>query len=663
MARPSTLGYEPALDGLRAAAVLAVLFFHSGLSWAKGGFLGVDAFFVLSGFLISALLLREWEKTGTIRLADFWWRRARRLFPALVLVLAAVALYAAVLAEPHELSQIRDDGSATVLYLANWHFIGTGHSYFEQFATPSPFRHCWSLAIEEQFYVIWPLIAFGALRLGGKTQALLVILASALGAASATSMIVLFDPRADVSRVYYGTDTRAQALLVGALLAMLWTAHPIVTGRPARALLHGAALVSACALGWFWCFATGNAAWLYRGGFLGHAVLVGIVIMSAMQPSRGPIGRALSCAPLPSLGKISYGVYLWHWPVFVALSPTRFDLPTPLLFALRMGATLLLAVGSYVLVEKPVRDGVWKSWRAKLGLFATAAVSVEALYVLALAAPQPSAAPAAVSAPAAAPRPPWGSGKPAAGDAIRVLLVGDSVASSLAPGLLRAGAERGFLLWNATLPGCGLGSDYGERWMGTWVGPDMRCIHGWRERWKELVEAGRPDVVVLLTGAQDTYDRRLEQVVTRFDEPAGATLLKAELEEAIAVLGNHGAAVVLLTSPHYRLGWPQTLVVDRSYLNPAWVDRFNQVVVEVTEASRGRASAIDLCRVLQPDGPFTAEVAGVRVRTKDRVHLTPAGADLAAAAITPHLLAAGRAARARAEQLLAEPIEGAETGR
>jgi peptidoglycan/LPS O-acetylase OafA/YrhL/lysophospholipase L1-like esterase len=644
---PTTLRHVPALDGIRAVAVIGVILFHSGFSWAKGGFLGVDAFFVLSGFLITALLLGEWARTGRIHFTDFWIRRARRLLPAVVLMLAAVAAYAAFLAAPDELRQIRNDGTATVFYVANWHFIESGRSYFDAFATPSPFRHCWSLAIEEQFYFVWPVIVLVGLRLDAKRRGVLLTSTLVLAAISIAAMAVLFDD-ADVSRAYYGTDTRAQALLVGALLAMIWQARPVVAARYARSALHAAAAVSVCVLGWLWCTATGNAPWLYRDGFLAHALLVAIVIASAMQPRAGIVGRALAWPPLCALGKISYGVYLWHWPVFVALSPTRFDLPPALAFALRIGTTLLLAIASYSLVERPMRDRARTGFRAGLVLAAAAAASLEGLYVLALAAPPRLEAAPQASAAETVPGPPWDPGGAASGP-IRVMLVGDSVASSLAGGLERASVARGFVFWNATLPGCGLASDYGERWVGTWASSDRRCVPGWRERWKQQIEAGRPDVVVLLSGAQDTYDRRVGETVSRFDEDAGAQLARADLEEAIGVLSGRGAAVVLLTAPHYRLGWPQTLEIDRSYLNPLWIDRYNRIVSDTAEASGDVAIAIDLAGILQPEGAWAEEIAGVRVRTKDRVHLTPAGADIATAQIMDAVIASGQAARARCQ--------------
>src|SRR5689334_20249276 len=213
MSQGTKIRYLPALDGLRAFAVAGVICYHGSLSWAGGGFLGVDAFFVLSGFLITTLLLREWRSSthgtewnavGRIDLKGFWTRRARRLLPALLLVLAAVAIYAVLVAAPDELHTIRGDGIASLFYVANWRFIFNGQSYFAQFGAPSPLKHFWSLAIEEQFYLLWPLIVYGILRWRNGSVRALATLAAVVATASAVLMFVLYTPGQDPSRVYYG---------------------------------------------------------------------------------------------------------------------------------------------------------------------------------------------------------------------------------------------------------------------------------------------------------------------------------------------------------------------------------------------------------------------------------------------------------------------------
>src|SRR5262245_17982968 len=241
------------------------MLYHASQPWALGGFLGVDAFFVLSGFLITTLLVREWAARGGINLTGFWIRRARRLLPALVVVMLGIVFYAAVFAAPGELEKIRSDGFATLGYVANWKFILAGQSYFDQFTQPSPFRHMWSLAIEEQFYLVWPLIVFGVLWFTRSIRALLVA-AVAMLVGSALLMALLYVPGHDPSRVYYGTDTRSQSLLIGAIAAILVFHHGPVRTRLMQRTLRVLAFVGAGFTLWLWSNMSEGSTTLYRGG-------------------------------------------------------------------------------------------------------------------------------------------------------------------------------------------------------------------------------------------------------------------------------------------------------------------------------------------------------------------------------------------------------------
>jgi len=235
------LAYQPALDGVRAVAIIAVLLYHGGVSWAQGGFLGVEAFFVLSGFLITSLLVSEWTEIQAIRLGRFWARRARRLLPALFCVIAAVGFYEALAGASRAVPDLLGDGLATLFYVGNWHQIWTGAGYFAQTARPSPLQHTWSLAIEEQFYLLWPLLLLGTLGLSnrGKPKRLVaqplsaaapprlrpLLVFTLVGAlASAVEMGVLYHLGSPLERiwVYYGTDTRSQGLLSGPPSLSAW---------------------------------------------------------------------------------------------------------------------------------------------------------------------------------------------------------------------------------------------------------------------------------------------------------------------------------------------------------------------------------------------------------------------------------------------------------
>jgi peptidoglycan/LPS O-acetylase OafA/YrhL len=358
-----------ALDGLRGVAVLTVVLYHFAPGIAPGGFLGVDLFFVLSGYLITSLLVTEWSATRQIRLATFWLRRARRLLPALLLVLAAVGVYELVHASRVEAHHVGSDGLWSMVYLANWHFIYSGQSYIQQFLyrTPSPLRHMWSLAIEEQFYLAWPLLVAGVgaiakqrrlrtLRQYQQFRALLLLLCAGLGAASFARMLMLYSPGADPSRVYYGTDSRAFIVLVGASLGVLSAGTPVVR-HSRRAPLIGLGIAAALVLGIMTTSLTTSSRFLYEGGYGLIAVIMVVVLAAAAQPGANPLARLFEWRPLVGLGLISYGVYLWHWPIGLWVTSANSGLDGPGLFVLRCALTLAAALASYCLVEMPIRRG------------------------------------------------------------------------------------------------------------------------------------------------------------------------------------------------------------------------------------------------------------------------------------------------------------------
>jgi len=359
-----------ALDGLRGVAVLVVVLYHFSPGILPGGFIGVDMFFVLSGFLITSLLVNEWEGTRRISLPAFWSRRARRLLPALFLVLIVVGFYAVFIAHAVEAQHVANDGLAALSYVANWRFIASGQAYIQTYTNQaaSPLRHMWSLAIEEQFYLLWPLlvagiglvVARGPDRAGRRRRRLrrtLVTVCVVLGAASVLRMVTLYQPGGDPNRVYYGTDTRAFVLLIGAALGA-WTAGvPIVTSPRARRLLVGVGCISAGALVAVMATVTTNSPWLYEGGYGLLAVAIVVVLAAAAQPGRNLLARLLEWRPLVGLGLISYGVYLWHWPATVWLTTHSTGLSGFALFTLRAVTTLGVSIASYVLVEQPIRRG------------------------------------------------------------------------------------------------------------------------------------------------------------------------------------------------------------------------------------------------------------------------------------------------------------------
>jgi peptidoglycan/LPS O-acetylase OafA/YrhL len=399
------LRYLPGLDGVRALAVAAVVLFHAGLSWIPGGFLGVDVFFVLSGFLITSLLLREFASTGRIRFGAFYLRRARRLLPALFAMLAAVAIVSGFFF-PDTAPGVRQDLPSALTYWSNWWYILQHQSYFAQLGPPPVLQHLWSLAVEEQFYLVWPLVTVAVLTAarywrnahgpGPHNRAALGVVA-ALGAIASTAWMAWLSVHGSlpdsvlnlgVSRMYFGTDTHAMSLLTGAALACVWrTEHlqSVLTGLGRRCV---GILGIACMAGLIatFCLAQVNSTVLYRGGFLVFAIVAAGAIAAATCAGTVP-ARLLSVAPLLWLGQRSYAIYLWHWPIDEFTRP-GVDVPVSGLvnLSLRLTLTVLLAELSYRFVETPVRRGdlgrAWKryaggaaSWRAR----AAAAVGATAL--------------------------------------------------------------------------------------------------------------------------------------------------------------------------------------------------------------------------------------------------------------------------------------------
>jgi peptidoglycan/LPS O-acetylase OafA/YrhL len=364
---PAKTGYLPGLDGLRAISVIAVLLYHADMPWLNGGFLGVEVFFVISGYLITLLLTQEHERTSRISLKDFWMRRARRLLAALYTLLATVSVIVLIFYR-EDASKLAGQVWAALTYVTNWFLIFSEQSYFALTERPLVFQHLWSLAIEEQFYLVWPLLLLGLLRLF-KGRHLPIAGVVTLGAiASLLWMAYLYQPAMDPSRAYYGTDTRASGLLLGAALALVWKPGHRFRGE-AEVKRVGLDLVGLVALGVVvGCFAQfhDTDSFLFRGGFALLSVTSCVAIAAAVHPGT-TIGRLLGLPFMVWVGKRSYSLYLWHWPIFVYTQP---EIDTPLTLyptlVLRLTLTVVAAELSYRYVEVPIRNGAFRRWRQRL---------------------------------------------------------------------------------------------------------------------------------------------------------------------------------------------------------------------------------------------------------------------------------------------------------
>ncbi len=362
--------YMPGLDGLRAIAVLSVIAFHLGFGWAPGGLLGVGIFFTLSGYLITDILLAQLN-SGRIHLARFWGARARRLLPALFLMLFVVVAWVTVFG-PAQPQQFRDAVLASALYVSNWQLIFGDVSYFARFGPPGPLNHLWSLAIEEQFYILWPFMLMVGARLVREAplpsgvRPRLALATLGLAVVSAILMGALYHPSLDPSRVYYGTDTRAGELLFGAALAMVWPSRRLSRGIApgARNLLDGLGVAGLAGIALLIWQTSQYSTFLYRGGFVLLSVATVLVVAALAHPACR-LGPILGWAPLRWVGVRSYGIYLWHFPIIVLTTPGGVaDGREYLREALQVAAILAVSALSWRYVEEPVRHGaLGRLWR------------------------------------------------------------------------------------------------------------------------------------------------------------------------------------------------------------------------------------------------------------------------------------------------------------
>ena len=629
-----------AFDGIRGLAVVAVLLFHAQLAGARGGFLGVSAFFTLSGFLITTLLLDEHRRTGSLSLRAFWSRRARRLLPAAFLTVSGVLLFAAMLATGDQLRALRGDVLGALADVANWRFYFAGRDYSALFSAPSPVAHFWSLAIEEQFYLVFPLLMLGVVRVVRGNRALLATVLAAGAAASIVAGNVLVRTTGE-SRVYYGTDTRAAELLIGALLAVALTGRPMPRPSRTRATVAAVAGTGALALMVFWWATVPQASrWLYEGGFAVHACLTVVVIAAARQA--GPFARALAWRPLAAVGLLSYGIYLFHWPIYLWLSPERTGLSTAPLLALRLTVTLALAGASYLLLERPIRYGrrtprVWP----RVAAIGTAAALVAGAFTITWTTPAPEVtltalgdapSPIALATPITtrvhparsiaaharnAIRPVVMYRKPMTIRPLRVLVVGDSVGITLGRGFeLWARASGGTVVDNIALKYCPLGRTLPAQ-QGMAMNESLgRC--DWTQRWAEAVRDFDPDVVVVMFSIWEASPRRLPD--GGWQQPGDAAFDRWQLSEyqaAADTLSARGAALVWMNAPCVRDGpvTPGTALYT--------VDR---VTIPKLARSRAGVHPVDLEHAICPHDAFSNSFGSVTDFRPDGGHFSDRGA-------------------------------------
>ncbi len=633
------LVHLPGLDGLRGLAVIGVICFHGNWSWMQGGYLGVSLFFTLSGFLITSLLLVEKRRTGGVSLRQFWGRRFRRVLPAAWLTLLAVLIAGWFLLDANEVSSFRGDMRASLLQVANWRFLFEGQSYGDLFRSPSPVLHLWSLSIEEQLYLVYPLLLVGLLAVArGRRQ--LAALVLGVGALLSWGVPVLLG--ASLDRIYYGTDTRAGELLAGALLA-LFVANPrrrqvLIRGVWPRTGLAVGGIVALAATLAMWVTIPRTSAFLSSGGLAVVSVTSVVLVLSAAS-GVGPVAAICGWSPLRWAGRVSYGAYLFHWPLLVFMTERRTGLSHVPRFLLVVAITFVLAELSMRLVEQPVRQRTGLFARRRFRPALVTPIVLVALFAGLLAiSPEGrrqtfdfdraqanleelnkrtadearegndlAALPVARVGPAPTRINPHGRhtrrhSLPPPPEP-RVAVFGDSTMLSLA-----------LLLGSWQLGGAPLSAVEGEVELGCGIARGGQrktfmvertrpACDSWATTWAKQVRADNLDVAVVAPGEWELVDHAMEgsTVWRRVGDPIWDAYVRSEILAANDVLASNGAVVVWLTVPDFgTVDADQLPEWQRSSHDPWRVQRLNEILREAVAQRPDTARLVDLATWMVP---------------------------------------------------------------
>jgi peptidoglycan/LPS O-acetylase OafA/YrhL len=661
------MGYQPGLDGLRAISVIAVIFYHAGFSWMHGGFLGVEVFFVVSGFLITSLLIEERERTGGIALRQFWLRRARRLLPALFAVLIAIGAWIALFGTAQQQSDLHRDVLPGLFYFANWGQIFGGTQYFGNF---SPLRHLWSLAVEEQWYLFWPPIFVLLTR---RNKRIADIGRAVLIAAFVVMLLTFFlaSPTALTSDrtnfLYLSTLTRSSGLLLGAGAAFLWRPWRMkaAASSPAGLKLSAAGLAATALMVCFFATAHLTDRSLYRWQLAATSILSLVVVAVVVHPAAAT-ARAFFGSPwLVAIGKRSYGIYLWSWPISVICgayvgSWTR--------FIAAMSVTIVVSEFSYKYIETPIRKGGLRNWFDRprdnqwssrtIAACAAAVVVVGSLTVFYAgvdqfdraaggpdvaidlskvqtpaadfaAAPSTTAASVVAVAPVVQP----------AGPA-RVVIVGDSQAHALAINL-PSGIESAFTISDGSVEGCSVYEDGTVHSSRSGFNRSFADCGGWADKWAKAASKNKAQIALVVLGAWDVFDVDVNGKSVPFNTPAADQRFVDNLGVGVAALRSAGSKVALLEVPCMRptdvKGAGVPALPERG--DDARVAHLNRLLQQVAAADPANISFVKGPTEWCNDRAISSDL-GYRW---DGVHVYKPGAKLIYETIAPALLAIPRA--------------------
>ena len=610
------------------------MLFHGGV--LTGGYLGVDAFFVLSGFLITSLILHEICNEGQLNRSRFWARRARRLLPALFLMLFAVCAYAVLFAQQSELDRIRGDALATVFYVANWHAIFSGHGYWELFQTPSPLEHMWSLAIEEQFYVIWPLVVVAIAAIAATitrprnqhtNPAPLVFAIALIAGISSTIWCSVLFRADDVSRAYLGTDTRAGSILFGSAFAAWTVWKGPFRSHTSRIALEILAIAATIGVAIAWIHLNGQDLLLYRGGLLLSGLGILTIIAAVAHPTKGPLHKILAWKPFVAIGLISYGLYLWHWPLYVLLNEQRTGLNGTPLLTLRIATSFAVALTSYYLIEKPIRHHPLPKKLNIIIIPLTITALISTIYLTTANATK-ATSPTALSS---------GSENIDLGDAMaadgnanrRILVVGDSVGGNIATAAQKLQSELGLQIVDATSAGCILSGAEAVR---TTINAKTQTIKSnpCSDTWVGSSQQFGSATVLFVYGTAAAFtDLQIDGKWVGACDPVYKTWYSEKVRPMLQQIAL-GADVHIALLPQIEGTWLPSDAKQR-------INCINDVTQSVAQ-SEANVSTIDLASIVCPDG-ICRETIGSDPFRIDGLHYSAPAAELVARALLTDILA------------------------
>jgi peptidoglycan/LPS O-acetylase OafA/YrhL len=615
---PRGFGYVGAFDGMRGIGLAAVLIYHGGYTLLPGAYFSISMFFTLSGFLITMLMIREVATKGRIALGAFWLRRARRLLPVALTTLVAILVlhrYFGAIAP----SRLRGDVLAALGYVENWWLIHTNQAYGAIFSEGSPVQHFWSLAIEEQYYLLFPLLMVGLHRVVVKN----LRIAGVLAALTAVSFAYAASLSSNIDHAYYNTLSRASEILFGILAAFLVAQFDRDRAPGARHVIDVAAVASMIGMAWLWSSIDLHDSFVFRGGTFLNSVFTCVVIVACLQP--GAVTRFLNLAPLRLFGSISYGVYVVHWPIFLILDENRLGLGHDKTFVVRVLVTLVVSISMYHLFENPIRRGKLLRGRS---FFVAIAIGTAAVIGLALNLPDqdPNVLDLSTASPVSGQLTALAHTPEVAGDQ-RVMVVGDSMSWSVWVGLNDWGNDHHVQFGRYSALGCGVGGPGTLDYLGLVRSAFPDCGQ-WHHDMRQAVRSFRPDTVLVVIGLADLSPRKFPD--GRFHslgDPTFDARLTARVQKVARTLTSTGATLRWAVFPHVDIPFSSGGTGDPPFVenDPKRMDELNALVARAISGIP-RASMLDLAGYMRdrpggeldstfrPDGAHlsasgTAEVA------------------------------------------------------